>query len=95
MEKRVEISHAALQSGGIRGGSLPKVPKTTKGKVLPTIHSPMDPRIIRMPPKKKYAAGPETKSNWVRLYIWAGKVGRTSIRSPVSTSASPAHEIAG
>lgn len=36
-----------------REGDVPKVPKTTKGKVLPTIHSPIEPRIMRMPPKKK------------------------------------------
>ncbi len=34
---------------------LPYVPKTTKGKVLPKIHSPIEPRIIRRPPKPKNA----------------------------------------
>lgn len=32
---------------------LPKVPKTTKGKVFPTIHSPTAPKIMRRHPKKK------------------------------------------
>lgn len=35
-----------------KGGS-PNVPKTTKGKVFPMIHSPIAPRIMRRPPKKK------------------------------------------
>ncbi len=69
------------------------MPKTTKGKVLPTIHSPMDPMIMRTPPKKKYAAG-ETKSDEACLFIWAEKVRCTSISSPSSSSTSPAHEVA-
>ena len=32
---------------------LPKVPNTTKGKVLPMIHSPTAPSIIKRQPKKK------------------------------------------
>lgn len=35
-----------------KGGS-PNVPKTTKGKVFPMIHSPIAPRIMSSPPKKK------------------------------------------
>lgn len=42
--------------GGLKEERLhiPKVPKTTKGKVFPTIHSPMEPRIMRRPPKPRY-----------------------------------------
>lgn len=64
-EKKVRVSHAAALYVGVCGGSLPKVPKTTKGNVLPTIHSPTAPRIMRMPPKKKYAAGQDTRLDGV------------------------------
>lgn len=70
------------------------MPKTTKGNVLPTIHSPIDPMIMRTPPKKKYAAGRGTRLDWVWIVVWAGKVGRTNIRSTGPTGASPAHEVA-
>lgn len=37
----------------------PKEQKTTKGKVLPMIHSPRPPMSMSTPPKKKYVAVPE------------------------------------
>lgn len=36
---------------------VPNVPKTTKGKVFPMIHSPIEPMIMRRPPKKKNTPG--------------------------------------
>lgn len=42
---------------GLLGPDSPNVPKTTKGKVFPTIHSPIEPRIMRIPPKAKKTPG--------------------------------------
>ena len=85
--------------GGVEVGEvLPYVPKTTRGKVLPRIHSPMAPRIINRPPKKK---NDPNCFVWIRLVVliparascWGFSVTHTDRSGTSASSASPAHEV--